>query len=243
MADDFGNFLQWPLCLLARQVPFTQILNEAFSYAVAHYLDKTQGRDWRTVENRAQAIDAARDVMGFDYGDAEQIIAAHESASLFLADWEALGRTTYGVRMRTDIFLSAHAAGEERTLSERDFRVLAAVYSAIGAKPVAKIGWQGIQRRAAGLLSELVGVAAGPRYPRHQIEYTLKRLVDRRFVYVATYNRGERWWSHRLDHEGIWAQIEKRKTAHRERARADAMHSARIRANFFGETSPVLKVL
>jgi hypothetical protein len=39
----------------------------------------------------------------------------------------------------------------------------------------------------------------------------LAKLLERKFVFAATYRRGERFWSHRLDQQGIWAEVTARK--------------------------------
>ena len=242
MADEHGGFYQFPLCLLAREMPFHELLTETFGYGVCHYLDKTHGPSWRTEANRGGALAGAREVIGFDCGSAAEFLAAHGRAAAFETIWKNYGRTTCFVRLRADIHRSAQ--WEDAAISEREWRILAAIFSAIGTKPMARLGWDAIQLRASGWLTvRRPGAETGPLFPRGQIERTLGELLKRGFVHAATYRRRERYWSHRHTQDEIWDLVEKIKVAKARassaRRHTDAMRAAALHAKIFpGALSP-----
>ncbi len=241
-----GGFFQFPLCLLAQQLPFNELLNTCFDHGVCHYLDsKNDGREWRDDQEwRQEAMEDARKTIRFEGGSIESILATEKAACQFERWWQQSGRKTCTVRLRTDLYFDAlHRAA----LSERELRVLLALYSAIGDKQAVVQGWQRIQWRAAGWLTKPLPPAqrgvqpcVGPLYPRGQIERTLSKLLNRKLVFCATYNRGERYWSNRLLQEGIWAEIAIRKTRslHNERKRIDTANSAALYAKLHPTPPP-----
>ncbi len=216
-----GGFFQFPLCLLAQQLSFRDLLDRAFGYGVCHYLDAKETDEddppcwdtpWRShTSSRNKALDQARSMIGFTGGDIERHIRLHAVVANVETLWERQNRKTCWVRIRKDIYFDTR---DEASLSERDWRVLCALYSAIGDKPFVEIGWQRIAWRAAGWLSpvNVQSQPRGPLYPRGQIERSLAKLVARHLVFVATYRRGQRFWSHRLSHEKLWDAIGAMKT-------------------------------
>jgi len=227
-----GGFFQFPLCLLAQAVTFENLLELCLGYGVCHFLNQTLGGKWRdTAESRDFAMQKARETIRFSGGRINDMLAHYTTTRMFEQEWQQLGRNTCYVRMRKDFYFDTL---EHQVLSERDWRVLAAIYSAIGDKPVVELGWQRIQWRAAGWLTKASGrmQPCGRLYPRGQIERTLAKLLERKFVFAATYRRGERYWSHRLDQEGIWAEIATRKqrSSPDKRKQIDAVNSAALYA-------------
>lgn len=208
--DPKGGFFQFPLCLLATAGAFTELLSLAFGYGACHMLDKSAGREWRkTKASREKALGDARSAVKFSGGDPERLLAAANDAEHRYSQWLSSGRKTAWVRLRTDIYFSIR---DKKSLSERELRILCAVYSAIGDKAAVVVGWRRIQWRAAGWLSLPVdGQPCGPLYPRHQIDRTCAKLKRRGLLFSVTYNRGERYWSHRLNNQQIWDFVKARK--------------------------------
>ena len=92
----------------------------------------------------------------------------------------------------------------ERTMSWREFRILAAILSKVGSSKYAKCGWQEIQARAAGWCGKVNARAATPdeqnrREPlelsREMIRSTLNRLEADKFFARFQYARHETWFS------------------------------------------------
>lgn len=236
--DRAGGFYQFPLCLLAAPWPFETVLETAFHYGVCHYLSCALGADWKS-EAPGAAFDNARAKIGFKGGALVKFIAGFERANSYVARWkEKSGRMPCFARLRTDLHFAA-LSGDE--LSEREWRLLVGIFSAIGNKPMVKLGWQQMQWRAAGWASEpeqAVGFV-GPIYPRGQIERSLATLLGRGFVFAATYRKGERYWSHRLNHAEIWREIDALKLANpaaAARRRMDENRSAMLREKLTGVT-------
>lgn len=235
--SDHGNFFQFPLCLLAEPRNFTELLNRCFEFGVAHYLDKQEPGWAASKESREAAHARARPVIGFTGGAPARAIEVHKSVSDFEREWKSAGRKTCWVRLRTDILFDVR---NNEVLSERDWRVLCAVFSAIGDKPMVRIGWKGIQSRAAGWLTPPPANArpCGLLYPRGQIERSLSKLLERGFVVVATYKRGERFWSHRLNQKELWEEVKLRKlrkySAGTVRRKIDELYSIDIQRQLYG---------
>ena len=209
-----GGFYQFPLCLLAQPIPFQELLDQCFDWGVVHYLDRTLGATWRnrTAKKREEAVSHARAVMNFRGDIASGIISRFTTVQRFTDEWQRVHHQKIAfVRLRAaDLYFEVR---DRQMISERDWRVLAGVYSALGDKPMVTIGWQRIQCRAAGWLTRPKSGAmpCGPLYPRGQIERSLRKLLDRGYLFGATYRHGERWWSNRLNHQELRREIEQRK--------------------------------
>jgi hypothetical protein len=239
-----GGFFQFPLFLLAQPLSFRELLMRSFHYGVCHYLDIREenedeppdwGIPWRgSAAARKTAFDQAHHKIGFSGGDVNAMIQNHAIVAQIEDARRQQGRKTATIRLRTNIHLDTL---NESALSERDWRVLCAVFSAIGDKPFVEIGWQRIAWRAAGWLSPVNSQTkpCGPLYPRGQIERSLSKLVAREFVRVFTYRRGERFWSHRCTHDQLLADVAAMKTkrakAAAERKRLDQQQSQLIHAS------------
>ncbi len=212
--NSHGGFYQFPLCLLAQAIPFSELQEQCFDWGIIHYLDIELGTSWRwrSPKGIEGAMKIASEAIGFTNGSAANTIHGHDAAQGFVDKWKrSHSRKTASVRFRTaDLHFDVRDRG---ILSERDWRVLAAILSALGDKPMVRLGWGRIQCRAAGWLTPPPPGAkpCGPLYPRGQIERSLRELLDRGYLFGATYRRGERWWSNRLKHEELWCKISERK--------------------------------
>jgi hypothetical protein len=228
MPEQHGGFYQFPLCLLSEPIKFSEMLSLGFGFGVIHY-KRVSKKQFKTACKVVGVVNASE----IDYLDKYNRVAAIKNR------WELTGRKTSWVRLRSDIFFSTR---DRDSLSERDWRVLCAIYSAIGDKDMVKLGWKSIQAKAAGWLNQPVisNEAHGPLYPRNQIERSVDEIVARGLVFVATYRRGERYWTHRHDHVGLWKQIDERKLrrvkAAAERKRFDKARSAFIDMQLHPET-------
>jgi hypothetical protein len=213
MNSTTGGFYQFPLCLLAQDLVFKDLLISSFQHGVCWYLD-TKHPEWRSTSRSKLnvAFDEARATIRFTGATPEHFIATYTKSQRFINHWQhVLHQKTAFVRFRTsDLYFETRDKG---ILSERDWRILAAIFSALGDKPMVRIGWERIQCRAAGWLTPPPPGAkpCGPLYPRGQIERSLSELLDRGYVFGATYRRGERWWSNRLNHEELRSKILERK--------------------------------
>jgi hypothetical protein len=202
---------------------------------VCHYLDIEFGATWRagSEEEAETAFSGAREVIGFQDGCAKLFKEGHEIVHAHKTAWEAEGRKSGRVRLRVhDLY---HEVKDKQILSEREWRVLCAVFSAIGNKEMVALGWKGIQSRAAGRLPPPPDAKPwGPKYSRGQIERSADELIARGFVFAATYNRGERYWTHRNNHADLWKEIAalklRRASAQADRVRIDRTASDEIRA-------------
>jgi hypothetical protein len=226
-ADKEGGFFQFPLCLMAQGIAWERILDSAFGFGVCYFMDAAN-KKWRYGFGERKTFKKAQAAIGFKGGSAQHLSDTDKTAKAFIIGWGDEGEKKCFVRIRTDLFFSARDRGE---LSEREFRILCALLSAIGVKDYVKVGWLSIQARAAGRF-RIPAAGNAVAYPRGQIERTLKELVARGLIHVATYKRGERYWSCRINGEKIWGHIIERKLkraqVHAARAERDALESAKI---------------
>ena len=212
MSEQQGGFFQFPLLLLATREPFEQWLPRIFHYGVVDFIKRTEegGNDFGLLPHKRQtrAFERAKVAIGFSGGAIEHFVKEHRQAEILL---QSSSIKTFSVRLKTPWYFETR---DEGMLSEREFRVLIGIYSVIGPKPFAKIGWPMIQARAAGHLSVADPTKyQGPVYSRGQIERACAELLDRKFVASVTYNRGERFWTHRMSSEELADAVTAKKTS------------------------------
>lgn len=232
MNEKRGKFLQAPLCIMADgKHNFAYQMELFFAHALVNFIDKTRFEgsptySEMTFEKRESAIEKSQGVIGFSGGNEQAISANNERACKHVSVWVGRYGKTCSVRIRTDLIFAAR----DGDMTEREARVLFGLYSAIGDKPYVKATWQAIQHRAAGWVrpfeENVKDDYRGPIYSRHQIDRTLIELMDRGLVSGATYNRGERYWSHSLDEDGLWKQIATRKLNQQLRGSGYHQHNA-----------------
>jgi hypothetical protein len=141
------------------------------------------------------------------------------------------------VRIRADFWWKTFENNKGGTpISFREFCVLCAVYALVGDKPYIKASLDRIRRLAAGIPDR----AAFEHALKHAEESshslilstrkartTLDNLELTRFFAKFTYNRGECFFSHRLDRAELAAAVAKRKLSKKE---AIAVHRELDRA-------------
>lgn len=123
------------------------------------------------------------------------------------------------VRIRTDIWWKTFTPDRFKApISAREFVVLAAVYAAIGNKSFAKASLQMLRRYAAGHPKEeefqaahRTGASGSCILSIHQIRYTLDSLEANGFFVKFTYNRGECFYSIRLNRDVVRQSVANRK--------------------------------
>lgn len=205
-----GGFFQFPLCVLATREPMERWLMGAFCFGVIEFINTTEKRDFSqlSARERTRCLQRAQDVIGFSSNrSASDYLMMHR---LVINKVAMLSEKTFTVRLKTKYYIEM---ANESMLSERNFRVLVGLYSLIGPKLFGKAGWPMIQARAAGHLSVSTAKSyLGPIYSRWQIEQAVSELLDRRFLVSVTYNRGERFWSHRLGADELAAAVTSKKT-------------------------------
>jgi hypothetical protein len=233
-SEQKGGFFQFPLCLLATREPMEQWLTQAFHHAVVEFIDSTSDSKiyFPGMKNKEQEAELARvaKVIGFNSGSPRAFIEGHQAATSKINMWKVGHGSTFNVRLKTSYYFEMRDAS---MLSERDFRVLVGLYSMVGPKSFAKVGWPMIQARAAGHMRPSDGPGfLGPVYSRGQIERACAELLDRKFIASVTYNRGERFWSHRLSADELAAAVTSKKTtmikARQARAELNAKTSTAI---------------
>ena len=111
------------------------------------------------------------------------------------------------VRIRTDLWWAAFTPSSDGShLSHREFVVLCAVYAAVGAKRYAKASLQMLRRYAAGYPREADFQRAsssrdipGIMLTSHQVRGTLLNLEALGYFAKFTFNRGECFYSNKMD--------------------------------------------
>ncbi|MCE9518152.1 MAG: hypothetical protein K8R87_01075 [Verrucomicrobia bacterium] len=123
------------------------------------------------------------------------------------------------VRIRTDLWWKTFTPqNKENPLSFREFAVLCAVYAAIGAKPFVKATHLMLRRYAAGYPSEEAFQKA-PKPMRQNslwltpkmLRRTLDALETNQFFAKFTFNRGECFYTNKMDKGKLIAAVTGRK--------------------------------
>lgn len=141
------------------------------------------------------------------------------------------------VRIRADFWWKTFGNNDGVTpISFREFCMLCAVYALVGDKPFVKASLDRIRRLAAGIPDRAAFEHAvnAPEESNHSLilstrkaRTTLDDLELYRFFAKFTYNRGECFFSHRLDRAELAAAVAKRKLSKKE---AIAVHRMLDRA-------------
>lgn len=111
--------------------------------------------------------------------------------------------------MKTSLLLSS-LSGD---LTEREFRVLAAIYSAVGDKAYCWVAESVIALRAAGCRTAAVMASLGreaSQLTRKQVRNVVSTLETKRFFARATVCNRQTYYSHRLTEEKLRAELVKR---------------------------------
>lgn len=195
-----GRFIQFPLVLLAVK-PWDHALRLMFGYSVVNYMEE-KGAD----------IEAAREAIGFTSGELGEYNTRHAEVVNLVESIPRCAAVRACVRLKTTIFFDHRDRGSP---TEREFKILAAIYSGIGDNPMRALTVAQIQRRAAGCASADLfnrwGCAQGTIFSPKQVRTTVDSLFDSGFFARATYRLRITYYSHRADREELWRMIEKQK--------------------------------
>lgn len=227
------------------------VLNHASSYSIMKYIEAAEKRSYYELVDEEdpdggrfppyEAYERAKKKIGFTGGDISDAQRMRKTAD----DWISKHRLLFGadahVRIRTGIlFRSRDGVG----LPPMDFGILAAIYSTIGDKPMAHVSLSWIRYRAAGCKSKEVfekWADRGEVYTDKQIRRAVDRLHAGGEGYFsrATFNRAETYYSHRLSHDQLRAEIIETKVDRKRKQAAlreeDARMFAQIAASTLGQ--------
>ncbi len=217
MSAEHGQFIQFPLCALASTRPFRELLGDVWGYGVVKFIIATHqdvedahSLRYHVAKIKEDAMNLARGVIGFDGGDLGAYLGGYDRIEMCRNRWESTVGPTCWARLRRDLYFDARDGDP----TEEEMRVLIGLYSMIGDKAYAKVGWPMIQARAAGGMKPGFSRAdglCGPLYNRSKIDRRCAELITRGLVHSFTFNRGERFWSHRLTAIEIAAAVGQRK--------------------------------
>lgn len=156
---------------------------------------------------------------------------------------EAVERHCYAqptplVRLAIRFFWDCYTA---HTMTFRELAVLSAIYSKIGAKAYCKMSAPEVQCRATGFSTRPALEAAVKEgrtfclYTNKQIRTTIETLLANRYLAKFTYNRGETFYSHRVESaaelgEKILRKKTWKHTGRAEQAKMEREISDRIKA-------------
>lgn len=192
-----GGFVQFPLCLLAREWPLSNIATLALPYSAQLLVDAWKAKGLYEDESEPLMFVQAAKTVGFNYED--------ETAD----DWQARIENGYGEVVR-EVGRHEKIFGPSKTFvrvpityafeirsgqwKEAEARVYCALASIIGVqKPYARAGWGVIAMRAAGFVK--APPSSRPLLTRPQVEYQLRRFQERNLFACYTLKRGVRYWS------------------------------------------------
>jgi hypothetical protein len=249
------RFFHFPLCLLSFAGDVTQRLNgiasfgcvevgmkqwEKFSPAQQHFRrSRPPHPSLCTCEIDLGKDEELQVVAGCEHLDivchnAKAIVANYDRVTRFIKDFQSKHGTDALVRIRTDWVLEVR---DNKGMSYRQFAVLAAIYSIIGAtKGPVLITREYIWKRAHGFKSDRVfRVEMKGRRPfltQRQVRSIIERLHDRKFFARTTYGRRYTYYSHRMTGRALAERVFTAKIrwslAAQERRRADAALTKRI---------------
>lgn len=220
LIDHKGLYFQFPICLLTTDHNYKTILNQIITYGmkeVGNRLDSNSEEN-EPEKNEAKIAEFCRKydtadgltVTQFHLAWGAQALGVtipciHEEARKYgwledtVAKFGDSGRAL--CRIKLEWIWDSLRGG---MLSEREFRVLVAIYSAIGNKPFRRITREEIRRRSCGYASkaryEQDIAAKAPKFnlTDSQIKTTVAKLQQLNFFAKVTYARRVSYYTHRL---------------------------------------------
>ncbi len=218
-----ASYFQFPICALAYGNSHEERVRNIIAYSTvrtgeihwsrltdiekANFLSRVEG--WRRFNPKNERHCAAlcgTFVVGHEADSPRALMAGHDAFARFYEKFEASWGKDAQVRLRKKILLEARNPFEG-SLTIKDFNVLTAIYSAIGAKsgPV-WIAPGAIRTRALGYRSKKVMHAAiGSRTDGQQpmsddeINGLVQSLHERKF-FALVQTEGRMYFSHRMSH-------------------------------------------
>ena len=237
--SDTDTYFQFPLCALAFCTTEKERLEHIISFGfieagIAMYRKLDAEIRKQKAEQFANVPGTPDDYKKANWQHVAAMIGANEigitvgSLAYSMQRWTELSnfrnqfQTQHGndvlVRIRKDLVFEAR---DDTGISYREFSILCAVYSCIGAAthPV-RITKDTVQARMLGYKSAKVMTAEiksrkdnAKQLTHRQIGYTLNSLDERKFFARARPNERQTYFSHRLTKEELNNELFKRKTA------------------------------
>jgi hypothetical protein len=220
-------YFQFPICLLAfgRGTEWSKRIDAIIDYSIIEFAianeivgkQESSGRPTVpvTIAKREEVIEKLRDRLGFSGGKLENLIENWSRCAEFISAYQkAFPRSLGLVRMRTDICWDSRN-GTDGGLSEREFRILAAIYSAIGQKQFSQITRDAIINRAAGCVSRAVFSQWGgkaPAYSAKEVCRTVDDLEAAGWFRTCVFNRRQKFFTHSLTDAELRAMVIEFKT-------------------------------
>jgi hypothetical protein len=224
------RYFHFPLCLLS----FGRDIKERLNAIIALACVEMGARQWQKFSPAQQhfrrsvppppsfctcEIDLNNDeelqlIAGCEYfnlicRNAKGMLADYARVTRFIKDFERKHGTDARVRIRKDW---AFEVRDNKGMSYREFAVLAAIYSKIGAsKRPMRIIQAEIWKRAHGFKSDHVFRAEmngrSPFLTQRQVRSIVERLRDRKFFARRTYGRRQTYYSHRMSSTALGEHI------------------------------------
>jgi len=232
MSDE--KFLQFPLCALAMESQKYTLINRLINFGlleagksifgglslvkrkeacIEHNLKESECDSWELVAHLGAKV------CNLKLGTIKNSISDYHLVHKFRDAWEERNGAEPIVRMKKDILLSVRDSDEK--LNFREFRVLCAIYSSIGAAPYKIVPARMIRVRAVGCKSEAVernernGAAVlPPLLTVKQLRSTITRLHQTGWFARVTPDRHGRltYYSNRLVEDALAEKIVTRRT-------------------------------
>ena len=183
------------------------ILTFIESYTKTSYIDLNETEEkkaWKSAQNH----------FGFTGGLIGYFQDRRKECDRWISDFEAERGADATVRIKPT-FVAKIVWKHEDALPARDFRVLCAIYSAIGRKPYMRIALSWIQHRSAGCKSKAVFDGWKQRaepLTEKAIRLSVARLHEQKFFARSTFNQSQTFYSHRMDEDKLREEIIKAKT-------------------------------
>lgn len=215
MAKD-DPYFQFPICLIALPVtPWEDRMATIISYSILEFgvaneiLTRVSGQPYAGGREKTEkAMEALRARLKFSGGSFDAMTERWAVAEKHLAGYRSAFPGSVGlVRLRNDLCFDAKDADG---IDERQFRILAAIYSAIGNCAVKQVSVQQIIHRSAGCVSRAVFDSwAGKALPftRKQVRASVDELEARGLFKTCVFNRRQKYFTHSLAEAELRAQV------------------------------------
>jgi hypothetical protein len=236
------KYLQFPLSVLAMELPFDEILDHIFSTALVRYGEyrlatlepsgaeaaileeilKTYGELDATHANIPSYLGSKN--FGVPIASFDKVKEQHARVVTHSLKFSGTTKVPL-VRIRDDIYWRVR---DRKALTEREFRVLCGIYSAIGDHKMRRLTREELQQRSLGYPSGKRDLQVEKWMTTHEIRKTRDKLHQLKFFVMLTYARRQTYYSHRLSKEELHSQILESKTRSAERRRMHRDDSAEL---------------
>lgn len=225
--EKIETYFQFPLSSLSLPLPFSDILEHIVAFSIFDYSQKLWNSDDLTDARIKEMLAQIENEYSPDEATEENVLALMSAQALnerirnfgaTKARYQKVyhhaimaGKGDLGalVRIRTDIF---DKVKRKNSLSEREFRLLCAIYSGIGKQKMRRITKEELQQRSLGYPSANRDVQKDKWLSDYELRLTRDRLHKLNFFSMLTYARRQTYYSNRLQQEELHALILKAKT-------------------------------